>query len=305
MAEVSGGPGGGRGVGGAHAVGAHAAPQGASARRGVLATRSDRGVTRGPIAETLPGWRRGERWLVVTPHDDDPVIAIAMVLAAAAEIGAEVAVRIVTDGSMGYTGSVGPSDIVATRGAETRAAMATLGLGDVAWYGYPDAQLHLWQGRMWARDGGLLGADAPHIVAGATGLENSLVADLRALQPDRVLVAAGTDLHLDHKTVFHEVLMSLFHARGDIWPELGAPLAGLPVVYEFAAYSPFATAPEMQYEGTNEEFERKLAALAAFASQTQIASLVATMRAAGPIEHLRIVPTDAYDPRHYREMFRG
>src|SRR6056297_2307288 len=81
--------------------------------------------------------------------------------------------------------------------------------------------------------------EAPDPRGGHSGLQNSLTALLRDLRPTRVFVPTGADYHPDHQIVYRELLISLFHATGAVWPELGAPLDSPPPLYEMAIYCDF------------------------------------------------------------------
>lgn len=274
--------------------------------QGTLRRRMPDGtIVQGGVVSTLPGAADQERWLFVSPHDDDPAISAGMFLAAAAAEGVEIRVRIVTDGSMGYTPGVRAEDVVDVRRTETRASCRRLGIDDIGWYDYPDARLHQWQGRMALSperpDGG---GHTPHEVAGHTGLQNSITAEIRSFQPTRILVMSGEDFHPDHKVVYQEVLISVFHAQGDVWPELGPPLTHLPWVHECAAYAPFVDNPDLEFTGSEELFRQKLEAIATFASQTQIAHLVADLKDSGPYEYIRSFPFETYSPKRYAHLFR-
>lgn len=257
-------------------------------------------VVRGGLPQVFPDWQDNERWLILTPHDDDPALSAALLLTEAARIGVELRVRIATDGSMGYTSRVTAQDVVARRRDETLQSFAHCGVHDVDWYNYPDTRLHRWQGRLSADDNVPHGQ---HVVAGHTGLQNSIVAELRALRPTRLFLLSAQDYHPDHKTVHQEALISVFHACGDIWPELGTPLPQAPWIHELAAYCPFAVDPDIQIIGTEAQFAAKLAAIEAFASQTQIATLVAAVRTAGPVEYVRSFAFATYSPSSYAGLF--
>ena len=258
-------------------------------------------IARGGLPEVFPDWHDEERWLILTPHDDDPALSAALLLAEASRIGVTLRVRIATDGSMGYTPVVSASDVVERRRRETTASFRLLGVHDVAWYDYPDTRLYRWQGRIPVDD--VVLSRGLHVVAGHTGLQNSIVAELRAFDPTRVFVFSARDYHPDHKTVHQEALISLFHALGDIWPELGRPQATAPWIHELAAYCPFVADPDIRIVGTDAQFDTKLAAIRAFASQTQIATLVEAVRAAGPVEYVRSFEFATYSPSLYADLF--
>lgn len=249
----------------------------------------------GTLAAVLPDFVANERWLVISPHDDDAAIAGGLLLKAATEAGARVSVRVATDGRMGYTREEDRADIVEIRRRETIESYETLGVSDVVWLSYPDSDLALHTGRRRADVAGRL----PDVRFGYSGLQNSITAEMRAIRPHRVIVLAETDFHPDHKTVFQESLISFFHASGSIWPELGEPWEipeEGPRVYEVVAYTNFAAAPDYRITCPEDVFQAKLNAIASFASQRQIAALVSSIRRAGPIEFFRTVPFDLYRP---------
>lgn len=273
-------------------------------------------VVTGSLAEVFPDWQPSERWLFITPHDDDPPLAGGLLLAQAHRHGIPVRVRIATDGSMGYTSAVSAGDVVARRRDETYRSFRGLGVDDVAWWDYPDTRLHLWQGRLRADEadeadeqenagagGGPHIVGGPHVVGGYTGLQNSITAELRSYRPTRLFVLSGNDYHPDHKVVHQETMISVFHATGDIWPELGPPIGVGPWVHELAAYRPFVEAPDIRLVGDGDLFAAKLEAVAAFASQTQISQLVEAVRRAGPVEYIRSFRFETYDPAVYDGLF--
>ena len=61
--------------------------------------------------------------------------------------------------------------------------------------------------------------------------------------------------------MYQEALISLFHAQGTIWPELGVPLKNTPHVYEMAAYCNFRENLNIEKVATVEEFSAKLSAV--------------------------------------------
>ena len=244
-----------------------------------------------------------ERWLFITPHDDDVVLGAGMLLAQAARTGVRTTVCAVTDGRMGYCRADQREDIVTIRGAETERAMEILGGADIRRLEYPDCDLPNHAGRRRIAGGATL--EAPDPRGGHSGLQNSFTALLRDLRPTRVFVPTGADYHPDHQIVYRELLISLFHATGAVWPELGAPLDAPPPLYEMAIYCDFPAPPTLQVEGSEEAFAAKLEAIAAFASQEQIAAIVDGVRVAGPFEYFREVPFSLYDSRHYAELFRA
>jgi LmbE family N-acetylglucosaminyl deacetylase len=263
-------------------------------------------------AFSLPDVDR-ERWLFITPHDDDVVLGAGMLLAQAARTGVHTTVCVVTDGRMGYCRADQRDDIVVIRAAETERAMEMLGGPDIRRLEYPDCDLsaHAGRRRIAGDTTGFAGKDPagdavehPDPRKGHSGLQNSFTSLLRDLRPTRVFVPTGADYHPDHQVVHRELLISLFHATGAIWPELGNPLPAPPPLSEMAIYCDFPAPPTLQVEGDAKAFEAKLDAIAAFASQEQIAAIVEGVRAAGPFEYFREVPFSLYDSRDYAALFR-
>lgn len=256
-------------------------------------------IVGGTLSQVLPKWRDRERWLFVSPHDDDIAVAGALIVEAAVEAGVALTCRIATDGRMGYTAEEQRENIVAIRKKETIESFRILGVDDVSWYDYPDADLYRHAGRRRVTHGSF-----PDVREGHTGLQNSLTWELRALRPDRVFVLSGNDYHPDHKLLHQELLISLFHAQGSIWPELGPQLESVPPLYELAAYCPFHGEPDYRLQGDEHAFQRKLDSIGAYRSQRQLESLLKGIEESGPYEYLRTYPYELYRPAHYAALFR-
>lgn len=241
----------------------------------------------------------GECWLFVGPHDDDLCIGGGLLMQAAADAGVDVQSLIVTDGRQGYCREEEAGRIVEMRNAETRRSFEILGIdpGRVANLGFPDGGLYEFAGRRKAKPG----ENALH---GSIGLQNSFTMMLRQLRPSRVFVPTPTDLHPDHRMTHSELMISLFHASGAIWPELGPPLVDVPKVYEMAVYCDFAEPPNLEVIADESHFQNKLDSVAAFESQVQIASLVNSLKQAGPYEYLREVTFRLYCADTYKPLFR-
>ena len=113
----------------------------------------------------------------------------------------------------------------------------------------------------------------------------------------------NTDLHPDHRFVHSELMISIFHACGGIWPELGEPLAKVPYVSEMAVYCDFPTPPQLRITTPMSFLQKKLECVAKFESQKQIGALVENIRVGGPVEFLRSVNINLYQPSRYIERF--
>ena len=102
--------------------------------------------------------------------------------------------------------------------------------------------------------------------------------------------------------VYQELLICLYHASGDIWPELGSPCA-VPAVYEYPTYVCLDQEPDVMLEGDAALFEKKLEAIACFASQKQMLRTADRMREAGPVEFCRNLQFAFYHPAVYKGLF--
>ncbi len=239
----------------------------------------------------------GDRVLFVSPHDDDANIGAGLAIAQLVAEGCEVHVAIASDGRMGYCSAEEQKSIVAIRARETVAAYSLLGVKAEHIYrgDFPDGILYQYLGRRPAQP-------ADPELRGHTGLQNYLTWVLRRVRPSAVFLPASTDLHPDHQAVYKDLLISLFHAGGEIWPELGEPCA-VPAVFEFPLYVALDGDPDVMIEAQTEVFQRKLDSIAAFASQRQIKVTVDNIRASGPREYLRNLNFAFYNPAVYRQLF--
>jgi LmbE family N-acetylglucosaminyl deacetylase len=249
------------------------------------------------LAEVIDGTEPGATWLFVSPHDDDLCIGAGLTIQAARQAGVDVQVLIVTDGCLGYCRAEQRDSIAEIRRAETYESFEMLGVArdHVTYINYPDGGLVPYIGRRVARDG-------ERAIEGYVGLQNAFTFYLREFRPTCVFVPTPTDLHPDHQITHNELSISLFHASGDIWPELGAPLA-VPQLFELAIYCDFAESPNLEVRGNDNVFRNKLRSIEAYRSQLQIASLVESIRKDGPYEYLRDVHFRLYSSKKYRPLF--
>lgn len=240
-----------------------------------------------------------ETWLFVSPHDDDIAVGGGLWVAAAAEAGVHIEVVIVTDGRMGYCSEKQRKSIVKIRRQETYESFEVLGVPrkQVHYIAYPDGGLFDYQGRRAARRG-------EKAIEGHVGLQNTMTWHLRRVQPTRLLTPSAADLHPDHRITNQELMISIFHAAGVIWPELGKPLAVIPPVYDMAVYCDFAQKPNLELRADAAAFERKLQSIMVYRSQAQIMGLVDSLRKAGAYEYLREIEFPLYSPEHYKPLFK-
>jgi LmbE family N-acetylglucosaminyl deacetylase len=257
-------------------------------------------VTTSSAAELFGDWRgKDECWMFVSPHDDDVVIGGGLTFQVGLAEGADVHAVVVTDGRMGYCRFEQRRNISKIRRAEAEASYRMLGLppDHLRFIECPDCNLSAYRGRHFTTIG------APTEIEGAGGMQNAITHALRQIRPNRVFLPTSADLHPDHQIVHEEVLISLFHAQGNIWPELGKPIAEVPKVYEFACYCDFPDPPQIRIETPVEMLEKKLKGIQAYASQEQIESVVSIQRNVGPIEYLRELHFRFYNPQQYHALF--
>ena len=252
------------------------------------------------LASVSKHWQQGkECFLFVSPHDDDVVIGGGLIIQSALKEKVPVHVAIVTDGAMGYC-SLEEKDVISSiRQRESFAAFRKLGVpkSNIHWLGFPDCQLTLYQGRRPIREGESGGCK------GFTGLQNAFTYLLRKVRPNQVFLPTSSDLHPDHQIVHRELLISCFHATGDIWPELGAPLERTPYIHELAIYCNFPTPPKLRIKAPESAMKKKLDAILEFKSQKQVKQLVDSLSKAGPWEYLRPVEFSFYNPMIYKNRF--
>lgn len=261
---------------------------------------TDRGARRSScLAEAIEAEDLSHQtWLFVSPHDDDLCIGAGLFMQAAQREGVNVQVLIVTDGCMGYCFVDERDRIVEIRRKETYESFEVLGLASdhIRYIGYPDGGLVPYIGRRLARRG-------EASIAGYVGLQNALTCHLRSIRPTRVYVPTHTDLHPDHRITHSELMISVFHAAGAIWPELGEPLEAPPSVGELAVYCDFVDLPNLEIIGDDEAFQTKLQSIGKYQSQVQIESLVESLRTAGPYEYVRESEFRLFTPETYKPLF--
>ena len=256
-------------------------------------------IKSGNMSDIFENWKADkEKWLFISPHDDDIIIGSGILLQKAIEEKINVEILITTDGSMGYCDEKSRDDIINIRHDETINSFSIMGIQNITWLDFPDTQLGLFVGRKKAID------NDPCIIKGFAGLQNAYTYYLRLLKPTRVFLPSGTDLHIDHKITYQETLISLFHSNSLIWPELGDSLPEIPGVYEMAIYWDFIEKPDIKVEGTSANFEIKLNGISAYMSQEKIIqSIVNKIRSGGPYEYFRDLKFTLYSPDNYRDLF--
>jgi LmbE family N-acetylglucosaminyl deacetylase len=258
------------------------------------------------VASTLSGvskhWQgKKECFLFISPHDDDVVIGSGLLIQLAMREKVPVHILIVTDGSMGYCSAEEKESITDIRRKETFDCYQSLGIPkeNIVWLGFPDCRLNYYRGRRPAQ------ANEPMAIEGFVGMQNSFTYFIRKIKPTQCFLPTSNDLHPDHKFVHEELLISIYHAAGAIWPELGEPVEKHPSVHELACYCNFPCPPHLQITTSPALLQKKLDAIAAFRSQRQIEAEIEIVRKAGPVEYIRDFGFHLYNPEIYRKPFEA
>ena len=240
-----------------------------------------------------------ESFVFVSPHDDDAVLGGGLVMQKAVQGNIPVHILIVTDGSMGYCTEEEKDTITQIRREETYQCYESLGIPreNIIWMSFPDCQLNSYRGRRPAEK------NDHAVFEGHAGLQNAFTYYLRKIRPTQCFVPTSSDLHPDHRIVHEELLISLFHAAGDIWPELGKALENIPHVIELGVYCDFPEPPTLRLRSRSALLDKKLEAIGCFKSQKQIGSLIEIVRTSGPYEYLRGLNFKLYQPQIYHDRF--
>jgi len=264
--------------------------------------RTEQGtVTSANPADVWQDWQgKGEKWLFLAPHDDDIVIGAGMTLLAGVQLGVDVHAAVITNGRVGYCLPEMRDTIVQIRKEEARESFRFLGVPESNLYqfNYDDGNLPHNAGRWFTTD--LYDSRA---IAGSVGVQNTMVWLLRQVRPTRVFMPNRLDMHPDHSIVNSELVMSVFHAQGQIWPELGPPIPVIPKLYEYATYNDFISPPTLRVRVSDDLVEKRLAGVAFYKSQLQIDLVVNETRKAGGNEYLHEMAFKIFSATKYESLF--
>ncbi len=252
-------------------------------------------------SEIWPNWNEGkERWLFIAPHDDDITVGAVKTLLAGQACNIPCFAGVVTNGRMGYCHTEAKYTIADIRKKECIDSFHLLGLPDenLFFLNFDDGSLYRQSGRRLASDD----SDGP-VIAGATGLHNSFTWLLRQVRPTRLFLPTITDLHPDHRMTNSEMIISVYHAQGNIWPELGESMEKIPQLYEYTAYSNFQTPPTIRVRINQDLFEKSIDSILAYKSQEQIEMTIDRLRRTGPKEYIREMDFDFFDPEKADALF--
>ncbi|MGH3240214.1 MAG: PIG-L deacetylase family protein [Spirillospora sp.] len=194
-----------------------------------------------------------QRILAVLAHPDDVDFGAAGTVAGWTDQGIEVVYLLVTDGDAGgFDDDVSRAEMAALRREEQRAAAKCVGVSDVRWLGYPDGRVET-----------------------TLELRRDIARVIRQVRPDRVLTSSAErnyeriyPSHPDHRAVGSATLDAVYpDARNPYaFPELLAD-EGLEAWTAREVWTTGGPAVNHHIDVT-EQFDRKLNALRAHASQT-------------------------------------
>lgn len=265
--------------------------------------RGESGITSSANpGDIFPDWKgNDERWLFLSPHDDDVICGCGLTFIAALHCGITTFAGVVTNGKMGYCTPEERETIADVRRQECSDSFSALGLPKdrLFFLNHDDGSLNRQAGRRFATGDPNEGP----AIAGGAGVQNSLVWLLRQTRPNRLFVPTITDLHPDHKFTNSEAMISIFHAQGTIWPELGEPIPEIPAIYEYATYSNFITPPTLRVRVSEDLFERKINGILQYKSQKQIDLTIKIQRENGTEEFIREAEFDVFDPQRCKKLF--
>ena len=250
-------------------------------------------------AEVWSDWQGDkETWLFFAPHDDDIVIGGGLTFLAGMHLGVDVHAGIMSNGRMGYCSLEQRDTIKQIRKEETRESFRLLGMPESNLYqfDYDDCDLIQQSGRRFTSD-----PNDTRAIAGAVGLQNTMTWLLRKVRPTRVFMPNRLDLHPDHRAVNTELIISIFHAQGEIWPELGSPIL-IPKLYEYPTYNDFIAPPTMRVRVSDDLTEKRLAGIALFKSQRQIGMVVQGLREVGGNEYLFELTFEIFSAKKYASL---
>ncbi|MDR2172515.1 MAG: PIG-L family deacetylase [Planctomycetaceae bacterium] len=263
---------------------------------------ADGTILSGSASVVFSDWRGDkECWLYVSPHDDDVVLGAGLTFVSGLALGIETHVIVSTIGA-GYCRAEHRETIGQIRRGECCRSFEVLGLpaSNLHFFDYRATDILSNVGRRFTSD-----LSCPTAIAGASGFQNSFTWLLRQVRPNRVFLPSQTDIHPAHKSVHEEFLISVFHARGKIWPELGDPITEFPKLYEYATYNDYIDPPTLRVRTSDDLLERKLLGIAAYVSQEQIELLVQTVRNMGAREYIHELIFKLFDPKQYDLLFDG
>ena len=241
-----------------------------------------------------------EKWLFFAPHDDDIVLGAGLTFLAGIHLGVDVHAGIISNGRMGYCTPEQHDTIKQVRKEETRESFRLLGMpeNNLYQFDYDDGDLLQQSGRRFASD-----PNDPRAIAGAVGLQNTMTWLLRKVRPTRVFMPNRLDIHPDHRAVNMDLLISIFHAQGQIWPELGTPISVIPKLYEYPTYNDFIAPPTIRVRVSDDLVEKRLTGIALFKSQLQIEMMVNELRKVGGNEYLFELTFEIFSARKYESLF--
>jgi LmbE family N-acetylglucosaminyl deacetylase len=247
------------------------------------------------ITLLFPDWKgKDERVVAVGPHDDDPLIGAGLLINELRDMGIDVYVAILTDGSKGYCKAEQKEDIVAIRKRETETAYAFIGIGQdrIKRFELPDSDL-IQHAYKWDTEKGK-----------DTGLIPQLIKLFRQVGATRFLLPNENDFHLDHQAAFHAALYAAIQASEAIVPDLGPPCRR-DTILRYGVWSPFRGDPTHGIESSSSSLNRKLNGVRSYVSQEQIEVIKSELAKRGPFEYFQEHAVRMFPSQDYTRILFG
>jgi LmbE family N-acetylglucosaminyl deacetylase len=251
------------------------------------------------LSEIFTNWKNNnEYWLFISPHDDDIILGSGLLLEKAKQDDVKIIILIITDGSLGYNNIKNIKKISTIRKKETIDCYKSIGITNIEWLNFPDCNLNLFVGRRKAK------WKDPCVIKNFTGLQNAFTYYLRKYSPTRIFLPSNNDYHVDHKTVYQELMISVIHSKAIIWPELGISIDYIPYLYELAIYNKFDGIPDIKIVGNEGQMFNKISAIKKFKSQEKLIDIFTDrINNSEAVEYFKEIPFNIYSPDDYKKYF--
>lgn len=230
-------------------------------------------------------WRcRDEKIVVLCPHDDDGVIGSGLLLYELYNLGIDVYVAIMSDGSKGYCDEEQKDNIISKRKKEARESYGILGVSPyhIKRFELPDSDL------------------CKSALTWET--EKNLIEYFRDIRATRFLLPNQNDFHLDHWITFQIGRYSAIQASEGIAPDLGEK-SKRDTIIRYGVWSTFDGNPTHGIMTSSDTLEKKLKGLSCFNSQKQINEIIKEIEKRGPYEFFQEYFVRSFPASTHRKFF--
>lgn len=233
----------------------------------------------------FPYWREKEEKVVMKlPHDDDGMLGSGLLICELRNLGIDVYLVIMTDGSKGYCGEELSEDIIQIRKQEAIEAYEKIGVDSehIKRLDLPDSELYEY--------------------AFTWKTIEKLIGYSRRKRATRFLLPNENDFHLDHKATFYAGLYAAIQASEGIVPDLGEP-SKRDTILRYGVWSPFKGKPTHAIKTSQDTLDRVVDGLSCFKSQKQVEELKSEKKNRGPYEYFKEFVVKPFPAENYRKMF--